>query len=61
MSALIVFSRSTRCLASGVSVGIEAIMRLQANGAMQFERTLKRAMSSAMPFDRPTMPSLAAA
>ena len=35
-------------------------MRVQANGAMQFERTLKRAMSSAMPRDRPTMPIFAA-
>jgi len=35
-------------------------MRLQANGAMQFERTLKRAMSSAIARDSPTMPSFAA-
>ena len=35
-------------------------MRLQAKGEMQFERTLYFAMSSAMDFDRPAMPSLAA-
>ena len=33
-------SLSTRACCSGVSVGIEPIMRLQANGAMQLERTL---------------------
>jgi hypothetical protein len=36
-------------------------MRLQAKGAMQLERTPYRDMSSAMDFDSPTMPSLAAA
>ncbi len=35
-------------------------MRLQANGATQFERTLEFAMSSAIDFDRPAMPSFAA-
>ena len=35
-------------------------MRVQANGAMQFERTLKRCMSSAMPRESPTMPNFAA-
>jgi len=45
---------------SSVSVGIESIIRVQANGATQFERMLKRAMSSAMPRDSPTMPSFAA-
>ena len=35
-------------------------MRLRANGAIQFERTLKRAMSSAIDFDSAAMPSLAA-
>ncbi len=35
-------------------------MRLQANGAMQFERTLKRAISSAMDFESAAMPSFAA-
>jgi len=43
----IVFSVSTRSFWSGVSVGIEPIMRLQAKGAMQFERTWYFAMSSA--------------
>ena len=36
-------------------------MRVQANGDTQFERTLNRAMSSAMPRDSPTIPILAAA
>ena len=35
-------------------------MRVQANGAMQFERTLKRCMSSAIDRDSPTIPNLAA-
>ena len=35
--------------------------RLQAKGEMQFERTLKRAMSRAIDFESPTMPILAAA
>ena len=35
-------------------------MRVQPNGDTQFERTLNRAMSSAMPRDSPTMPSFAA-
>ena len=35
-------------------------MRVQANGDTQFERTLKRAMSSAIPRESPTMPSFAA-
>jgi hypothetical protein len=34
------FSFSTRAFWSSVSVGIEPIMRLHANGAMQLERTL---------------------
>ena len=55
------FSFSTRLRCSGVSVGIEPIMRLQAKGAMQFERTRYFAMSSAIDFDSPTTPSLAAA
>ena len=35
-------------------------MRVQANGAMQFERTLKRCMSRAIPRESPTMPNFAA-
>ncbi len=34
------FSFSTRACCSGVSVGMAPIMRLQANGEMQLERTL---------------------
>ncbi len=54
------FSFSTRAFCSGVSAGMVPIMRLQAKGAMQFERTLYFAMSSAIDLDSPTMPSLAA-
>ena len=39
LAASMVLSFSTRALASGVSAGMEPIMRLQANGAMQLERT----------------------
>ena len=46
---------------ASVSCGMDPIMRLQAKGVMQFERTLKRAMSSAIDFDRPAIPSFAAA
>src|SRR6266478_5045451 len=52
---------ATRAFSASVSVGMVPIRRLQANGETQFERTLKRFMSSAIDFDRPTMPSLAAA
>ena len=37
-----------------------SIIRVQAKGEMQLERTLTRAMSIAIARDRPTMPSLAA-
>jgi len=40
LSGVICFSRSTRSFSASVSVGIEPIMRLQADGEMQFERTL---------------------
>ncbi|MNW14153.1 hypothetical protein D3C71_2123000 [compost metagenome] len=53
-----IFSTWRAC--SSVLAGMVSVMRLQARGAMQFERTLKAAMSSAMALDRPTMPSLAA-
>ena len=55
------FKPSTRFCCSGVLVGMESIMRVQAKGATALERTLKRCMSSAIDFERPTMPSLAAA
>ena len=51
---------ATRACCSGVSVGMEPIMRLQANGAMQLERTLNFCMSSAMLLDSAVRPSLAA-
>ena len=43
------------------SVGMVPIKRLQAKGETQFERTLKRRISSAIERDRPTMPIFAAA
>ena len=52
---------STRAFWASVSVGMVPIIRVQANGETQLERTLKRPMSSAIDFDSPTMPSLAAA
>ena len=61
LAGVICFSRSTRACSSGVSVGIEPIMRLQAKGAMQLERTPNFAMSRAIDFDRAARPSLAAA
>ena len=39
---------------------MEPVMRLQAKGEMQFERTPKAAMSMAMDFERATIPNLAA-
>ncbi|MNN86185.1 hypothetical protein D3C81_2035670 [compost metagenome] len=51
---------STRACCSGVSVGMAPIMRLNANGATQFERTLNFCMSSAMDLESAMMPSLAA-
>src|SRR5579883_1325234 len=52
---------STRACCSGVVAGIELVMRLQANGAMQLERTLYRFISSAIDLESAVMPSLAAA
>ena len=60
-SGPIAWMPATRAFSSSVLVGMVPIRRLQAKGDTQFERTLKRAMSSAIDFDRPTMPSLAAA
>ena len=59
-AGVICLMRSTRAFSASVSVGIEPIMRLHANGAMQFERTLNFSMSSAIDFDNATSPSLAA-
>ena len=44
-----------------VVMGMVPMRRLQANGEMQFDRTPKRCISSAIDFDSPTMPSFAAA
>ena len=60
LSALILFSFSTRDRCASVSVGIEAVILLHAKGATQFERTPKRAISSAIDWDSPTTPILAA-
>ena len=60
-SAPMLLSRSTRVFSSGVSAGMVPMSRLQAKGEMQFERTLKRAMSRAIDFESPTIPILAAA
>ncbi len=59
-SGPIAWSLATRAFCSGVSAGIELVIRLQAKGAMQFERTPKRPMSRAIDFDRAATPSLAA-
>ena len=42
-------------------MGMVPIIRLQAKGEIQFERTFKRDISSAIDFDNPAIPSLAAA
>ena len=48
---MVFWMRSTRAFCSGVSTGMVPIRRDQANGETQLERTLKRAMSSAIDFD----------
>ncbi len=40
LSGVICWIFASRACCSGVVAGIELVMRLQANGAMQFERTL---------------------
>ena len=45
----------------GIIDGMEAVIRLQANGAITLERTLYLCISRAILFDSPTTPSLAAA
>ncbi len=60
-AVMVFWMRSTRAFSSGVVVGMVPIRRDQANGDTQLERTLNRAMSSAIDLDSPTMPSLAAA
>ena len=51
---------SSRARFSSVLAGIVPTIRVNANGAMQLERTLKRCMSIAIDFDRPATPSFAA-
>ncbi len=51
---------STRFAAAGSLGGMEAVMRVQAVGAMQLDLTLKRCMSTAMFFDSAASPILAA-
>jgi len=60
LSAVIVFIRSMRCASASLVAGIVAISRLHAKGAMQFDRTPARAISSAIDCDSPTMSSFAA-
>ena len=52
--------RSLDSCQSDFEPGMELIMRLNANGATQFERTLNFCISSAMDLDNAMMPSLAA-
>ena len=59
-SAVTCLRCSMRLAVAGSLAGIDAVMRVQATGAMQFERTLNRPMSTAIHFDSATMPSLAA-
>ena len=40
LSGVICWIFATRACCSGVVAGIELVIRLQANGAMQFDRTL---------------------
>src|SRR5579864_4981788 len=60
LSGVICWIFATRACCSGVVAGMEPVMRLQANGEMQLERTLKRFISRAMDFDSAAMPSFAA-
>src|ERR1700755_193310 len=60
LSGVICWIFATRACCSGVVAGIELVIRLQANGAMQLDRTLYRCMSSAIDFDNAVMPNLAA-
>src|SRR3546814_1447401 len=56
LSADIALKRSTRSRSASVSAGIVAVIRLQAKGAMQFEVTPERAISSAIELEGPTTP-----
>src|SRR5499426_2881964 len=60
-AVMVAWTRSTRAFCSGVSTGMVPMRRDQAKGDTQLERTWKRDMSRAIDFDRPTIPSLAAA
>jgi hypothetical protein len=60
LSGVMAWILATRACCSGVLAGIELVIRLQANGAMQLERTLYRFISRAIDFDRAVMPSFAA-
>ena len=60
LAGVIFLERSRRATWAGVSAGMVPIMRVQANGEMQLERTLNAAISSAIERDRPMMPILAA-
>ena len=57
-----IFSAITarRAAAASSLIGTDWVIRVQATGAMQLERTLLRAPSMAMIRERPAMPILAA-
>ena len=61
LSGVIRCSFSTAACCSGVVVGMELVMRLQAQGERQLDRTLYRCLSSAIDFDNAVIPSFAAA
>src|SRR6201999_4357317 len=60
LSADIDLKRSTRNCSASLFPGKVCAIRLQANGAIQLDRTPKRAISSAIDFDKATTPNLAA-
>ena len=57
---LIFLSRSTLSFSASVVEGIEFVILLQANGAIQLDLTLNLLISNAMDFDNPVIPSFAA-
>src|SRR5580658_3221018 len=60
LSGVICWIFASRACCSGVVAGIELVIRLQANGAMQLERTLYRFISRAIDFDNAVIPNFAA-
>src|SRR5579862_3639231 len=60
LAGVIFLERSSLAFCASVSAGMVPIMRVQAKGGVQLERTLTAAMSSAIDRDKPIMPILAA-